>query len=232
MAQQPLVAKHMRTYNSFSGVECQVTMGGRQVGNLQGISVTITREKAPNYAFGSANPTSFSRGKRGIAGSMIMLMQDRSNLLESLGERAKFWASALDYSRNAAKRSEDFPMNRGETTVDQGSIIPGVGFEGRVTLQYAWYHDQIPPFDVVLTALTELGIGARMSVLGIEILNSGTGISIDDITTDENFTYVSTGVTPWRAMTSMPPTWEGLVNPIADMQAGQQRYVRADGTFA
>lgn len=155
---------------------------------------------------------------------MIALVLDRSNFLEDFGERAKFWASALDYKRANIARSSDEPdpfTNRAELSF--GSVVPSASFQGRLDLAYAWYHDQIPPFDVVLTALTEMGIAARMSVLGVEILNSGSGISIDDITTDENFTYVATGVTPWRALEFTPPTWEGLVKPIGDTAAGQQR---------
>jgi len=147
---------------------------------------------------------------------MIMLVMDRSNLLEDLGERAKFWSSALDYRRAHAARSSDAPdtfAGRVELSPTSGSAVASQSFQGRLDLAYAWYHDQIPPFDVVLTALTEMGLAARMSVTGIEILNSGSGISIDDITTDENFTYVATGVTPWRAMEFTPPTWEGLIKP-------------------
>jgi len=225
MANEPYVSRHTRTYNSVTGVDCEVTMAGRQIGNLQGISYTVTREKGPNYAMGSANPRTFSRGKRGIAGSMIMLMMDRSNLLESLDERAKFWSSALDYSRMSSARSADTPdpfRNKAELDM-AGAVVPSREFQGRLTLAYAWYHDQIPPFDVVLTALTEMGLAARMAVTGVDILNSGSGVSIDDITTDENFTYVATGLTPWRALEMTPPTWEGLVKPISDASAGMQR---------
>jgi hypothetical protein len=41
---------------------------------------------------------------------------------------------------------------------------------------------QIPPFSVVLTALNEYGHMARMEIRGLEVLNSGSGISVDDIT--------------------------------------------------
>lgn len=224
-ANEPFVSRHTRTYNSITGVECEVTMAGRQIGNLQGISYTVTREKGPNYVMGSANPRTFSRGKRGIAGSMIMLMLDRGNLLESLGERAKFWASALDYSRMAQARSADTPdpfRNKAELDLG-GGVVPNREFQGRLSLAYAWYHDQIPPFDAVLTALTELGLAARMAVNGIDILNAGSGVSIDDITTDENFTYVATALSPWRALEATPPTYEGLIKPIDDMAVGMQR---------
>lgn len=215
-------AKHTRTYNSITGVDCEVTMAGRQIGTLQGISYTVTREKGPNYSMGSANARTFSRGKRGIAGSMIMLVMDRSNLLETLEDRAKFWASALDYSREAQTRSADLPNPfRNRAQLDYGAVVPTTEFQGRLDLSYAWYHDQIPPFDVVLTALTEMGLAARMSVDAVDILNSGSGVSIDDITTDENFTYVATGLSPWRALGYVPPTYEGLKKPSTTDQAAQ-----------
>lgn len=54
---------YTQTYNSFSGVDMVVTFGGKIIGELQGLSYTVTREKAPLYTMGSADPRSFSRGK-------------------------------------------------------------------------------------------------------------------------------------------------------------------------
>lgn len=39
------VATFQKTYNSFSGVDMVVTFGGKVIGELQGISYTIQREK-------------------------------------------------------------------------------------------------------------------------------------------------------------------------------------------
>ena len=71
---------------------------------------------------------------------------------------------------------------------------------GVVQRTRAWYHDQIPPFDIVLVALNEYGHAARMVIRGVEILNAGSGISIDDITVDENMTFVATDIIPWRSL--------------------------------
>jgi hypothetical protein len=61
----------------------------------------------------------------------------------------------------------------------------------------AWYHDQIPPFSVVLVAENEYGHAAQMEIRGVEILNAGSGVSIDDITTDETMTFICTEIIPW-----------------------------------
>ena len=77
------VSEYTRSYNSFSGVDIKATFGGKVIGELQGVSYSVTREKAPIYTMGSADPRSFSRGKRGIAGTLIFTIFDRSALLET-----------------------------------------------------------------------------------------------------------------------------------------------------
>ena len=79
-------AKFTKTYNAFSGVDMIVTFGGRWIGELQGISYSVTREKVPGYTMGHANPRAFSRGKRGIAGALVFLTLDRSALLEEMNQ--------------------------------------------------------------------------------------------------------------------------------------------------
>jgi hypothetical protein len=210
------VARLSQTYNSFSGVDIQATFANKPVGELQGVSYTVTREKAPLYTMGSPDPRAFSRGKRGIAGSLIFLVFDRSNLLQALGEKSYFWADSIDltYLANFTVDSDLSAVTHGATTrtfAQRRAITevatPGEEYRtGTVVKARAWYHDQIPPFDIVLTALNEYGHAARMVIRGVEILNAGSGISIDDITTDENMTFVATDIIPWQALGWQDPT--------------------------
>lgn len=207
------VARQNKTYNSFSGVDIHVTMGGNEIGELQGVSYTVTREKAPLYTMGSPDPRSFSRGKRGIAGSLIFLVFDRSNLLESLGEKAMFWADVADITylnqfsiEPAYSRGTDQSSTLTQNRASVGIPHPGEEYrQGTVKKARAWYHDQIPPFDIVLTAINEYGHAARMIIKGVEILNAGSGISIDDITTDENMTFVATDIVQWQSLGWIDP---------------------------
>ena len=66
-----------KTYSSYSGVDIRVVINGRPVGSMQALSYAIQREKAPIYVMGSVDPISYSRGKRGIAGTMISLLLDK-----------------------------------------------------------------------------------------------------------------------------------------------------------
>jgi hypothetical protein len=77
-------AKQFKTLTSFSGSDLVVTFNGRAIAELQQISWAIQREKAPIFTLGDPDPRSFSRGKRGIAGSLVFAVFDRDALIEEL----------------------------------------------------------------------------------------------------------------------------------------------------
>lgn len=183
------VSEYTRSYNSFSGVDIKATFGGQIIGELQGVSYSVTREKAPIYTMGSADPRSFSRGKRGIAGTVIFTVFDRSPLISTFKDRkddsALFFAHDTDVQRH---------------THDEGARARQVNedvFTDNVWVA-AWYPDQLPPFDIVLTAANEYGQVAVMSILSCEILNEGSGVSVDDIVTEQQMTFVAREIMPWR----------------------------------
>ena len=60
--------------------------------------------------------------------------------------------------------------------------------------------DQIWPFDVTLVAQNEYGQGAWSSIIGCEIINEGGGISMDDLTNEEQATYIALHRVPWTAL--------------------------------
>src|SRR5690606_20141428 len=72
--------KYTQTYTTFSGADITASFNGTVIGTLSGFTWSVTREKAPVYTMGSPSPRSFSRGKRGIAGSLIMTTFDRPAL--------------------------------------------------------------------------------------------------------------------------------------------------------
>lgn len=190
-----------KTYNSFSGVDMVATFGGKIIGELQGISYTIQREKAPIYTMGEADPRSFSRAKRGIAGSVVFVVFDRSALLEVMRDRP--------YIANRYSIPEGFEIadvNVGTIEITPGLIGPAVGSTSPTVSRIALdkvlarpnYLDQVLPFDIVITGSNEYGAVARMMILGVEILNTGSSLSIDDITTDEACTFIATSVIAWK----------------------------------
>jgi len=63
-----------------------------------------------------------------------------------------------------------------------------------------WFSDQILPFDITLAGTNELGAATCMKIFGVEILNEGSGVSIDDAVTEMQATFVARYVEPWQAV--------------------------------
>jgi hypothetical protein len=182
-------------YNSFSGCDIRATFGAEVIGQLQGISWSVTREKAPIYTMGSPDPRAFSRGKRGIAGSLIFIQFDAHALLSSQvgGEHFSDDKNNIGVISNTGELVN--ASNR-ENAIDNTPFTNPTGDQENIS---PYYSDQILPFDVVLSAANEYGQGASMKIFGVEILNEGAGVSIDDIVLEQQMTFIARGCTGWQS---------------------------------
>lgn len=180
-----------RSFNSFSGADIKAVFGAKEVGNLMAVSYAIQREKAPIYVLGEANPRGFSRGKRGIAGSLIFIQFDTHAILEqfSTGNLGNF----------VKKKYEISPSDLKKDDAAIGAITADVNPEALGAVARAFYADQIPPFDITVAACNEFGIQARCVIHGCELMNEGWGMGIEDRQADMQTTYLARAVTRWTA---------------------------------
>lgn len=193
VGERDAASKYTQTYTTFSGSDIVCSFGGTPIGTLSGITWSVTREKAPIYTMGSPNPRSFSRGKRGIAGSLIFTTFDRPALYDLL---------AKNLDNNSFKiytRSWNILPGFSSPLNNQliGGNIPGVQeTDASVQQVLPYYADQIPPFDVTITFANEYGQAAVKSIYGVELLNEGSGTSMDDIMIEETMTFVAREIGP------------------------------------
>lgn len=212
------------SYNSFAGIDITAVFNGLEVGTLQAISWNTTRERGPIYTMGHTDPVSFARGKRGIAGSLVFITFDRNELLHAMQE-TKFWADrdsiSLANVDNIGALTKDSPISGGDTTLTlkstDTSILPNESIqtrigtaeanqsrveffsgEGGVKVEHsAWYTDQLMPFDITLLGANEYGHAITRKIFGVEILNEGGGVSIDDLVLENQMSFVARHITPW-----------------------------------
>lgn len=190
-----MASEYTKTYTTFSGCDIVATFGNQVIGELQAITYSVSREKAPVYTFGSAEPRSFSRGKRGIAGTLVFTVFDRDALIEAL--------KAQHGTVNRIGPSRDVEgYTDGPITIQEWDrmMTNAVGTAGERD-QYAnailqtdsevHYADEIPPFDITISFANEYGQKAVLVIYGVEILNEGTGFSIDSVTTEKACTFVA-----------------------------------------
>jgi hypothetical protein len=184
-----------QTYNSNSGCDIVATLDGVLLGNLNGISFSTTREKAPIYVMGSVDAVSFGRGKRGHAGSLIFTNFDRHALFDIM--EGKFTSGTFEKKRYWYwKKKTDIPAG-GRSTFLEGSDFSDLSSLG-IELSQPNYSDQIPPFTITLTGMNEYGNINVMNILGVELINEGSGVSIDDIVTETQMTFVARAILGWR----------------------------------
>lgn len=67
--------------------------------------------------------------------------------------------------------------------------------------------DMLPPFDIILSFANETGSFSKMKIYGVTIVDEGGTMSVDDLVTEQTYTYMARGIQP---LTSYIP--EGAVN--------------------
>ena len=189
---------YAETNVSFSGADIIPTFNERVIGEIQSITFSITREKAPVYCMSDPAPKAFSRGKRGIAGSLVFIVFDRDALIEemkaSMGERG-IWRPRVDphmvevgtWADQMEQQAKGALGRLGERNVGINRDFMDQVFRERPIR----YSDEIPPFHITVLANNEYGRAASMRLLFVEILNEGMGFSIDDIVTEKACTFVA-----------------------------------------
>lgn len=211
--------QYTKTYTTFGGSDITATFNGKVIGELQAITYSITREKVPVYTMGSAEPRSFSRGKRGIAGNLVFVTFNRDALLEELSDGPEI----QKYQANEFQRvnGESGPMQF--TSIEEWdahmSNLAGGGANSNGTTgktpadlvkKYkARYADELLPFDITITFANEYGNMASTVLYGVELLNEGTGYSIDAPTSERAYTFVCRSV---ETMKKLDDTYKGFIS--------------------
>lgn len=204
-----LAQEYTKTYTSFSGCDIVASFNGKMIGELQGITYSVSREKAPIYTMGSAEPRSFSRGKRGIAGSLVFTVFDRDTLIEEFKDKLngenlgiqKFKANG-NHKNYMSIEEWDSQMtgyaNYTGNVTDDGKTGGKVSdIVGKYSPVYA---DEILPFDITITMANEYGQRACLVIYGVELLNEGSGYSVDSVTTEKAYTFVARRIDYLRSL--------------------------------
>lgn len=222
----PGAVEYTKTLTSFSGADLVVTFGKTVIGELQQITWAISREKVPVYTMGSPDPRSFSRGKRGISGTLIFAVFDKDALIEALVKDQSNWQqiappvmftaagntsqlikrgsdlyNALEMSEwnrmanETAERYAQNPPTEGSDLRQYRQINVPPGFD-IIKPENIIYADMIPPFDIMMTFANEYGQAAFQKIYGVELLNEGSGVNVDTIVMERQFTFIARRISP------------------------------------
>lgn len=208
------VSKYTKTYSTFGGSDIVCSFDEVVIGECQAITYSITREKVAVYTLGSAEPRSFSRGKRGIAGNLVFIVFNRDALLSSLGDKkiTKYkgndtatLVNDFDTRFLSMDKWDDYMTNEALDNAGQPDEYTNALVNDEATPVYA---DELLPFDITISCANEYGNRAVTVIYGVEILNEGVGFSIDSPTSERAYTFVA------RAVDSMVPVAGDTENRI------------------
>lgn len=207
-----ITSPYVKTTTSFSGSDILLVVANILLGNASGISYSITREKAPIFVLGSPSPQSFSRNKRGIAGSLSLTIFDRSGFHDILSKSlyaAKRWdvtGGGESYSYNGGlwtgnQGSGELPLpgefggtaEIANPSITETTLSGGTGLELRAPA----YADQLPPFDITITGRNEVGTVASMVIYGVEIVTEGSTHGLNDVGFEANYTWIARDIVLW-----------------------------------
>jgi len=83
--------------------------------------------------------------------------------------------------------------------------------------------DQLPPLDIFVTFANEVGNQSRLSIYGIEFMNEGQVMSVQDLITENSVNYLARHISPMRRVADAKPDdidfshhLTDLINPMMD----------------
>jgi hypothetical protein len=174
----------------------------------------------------SPDPRSFSRGKRGISGTLVFAVFDRDALIEALVKDQAVWQSiappamftaAGNVSQVTKQQSDLFSAlemsewnkKANQAAAEYAKNPPTVGSDLRqykaihvppgfdlIKPENIIYADMIPPFDIMMTFANEYGQTAFQKIYDVELLNEGSGVNVDTIVMERHFTFIARRISP------------------------------------
>ena len=166
---------HKYANQTYSGVDIvpAISIPGQMpyvFGDISTLSVSTHSESFPVRICGRRNPIGFTKGARTIAGSIIFSVLDIYPWYRMARE---MWSSSTKSAWDGTSAG-DYPLA-----------------------------DSLPPFDITVTFANEYESpnsaspsGAVMRIYGVILIDDGMTLSIDDLVTENTFSFMAAGMAP------------------------------------
>ena len=167
-----------------SAVDVTLYIGDQVVGGARGIEFSVTRNKRPVATMGTANMHAVARGERLVSGTLTGVVLYAHNLKDAFVKAAM----NPDGSNSTITRLAnvvDFEV------VDRR--YTNVALEPKPIIKVdTLYLDELPPMDITLVGVNELGATYIRHILGAEIVTHGYTIDLNtDVAVFETVEFVA-----------------------------------------
>lgn len=172
-----------------------------RIGTLQTIAISTYNSKTPVKALGFKNPIAIARGGRTIAGTLIFnqlhthvfddnslpsltRVEDDGLLTYSTGKTDLYISPSL--RRNpGAPESTELPKDKDKMKKQWDFSWDNTLFGERSK------PSDIPPFDIVILLVNELGNVGKIVLYGVDIVHDSQTLSVEDIYTEVQYQFMA-----------------------------------------
>jgi hypothetical protein len=218
MAQMSKILSDVRSkYSTFSGSDIIILIGGVEVGNAMGLTISQSRVKAPVVVMGDPDPKAFGRGRRITSGTLSgvsMHMSTVYQILNGLASSPDDWVAKRtgDTSMEGAQAQAGFAYNP-----DMYKAKPGFDYKIPDTgIEYQSYApvllDEIPPVDIIAVGANEFGALGKIEIIGAEFLETNWATTVDDVAAAEQITFLARSYLPWRPINEQQSNPNPILN--------------------
>ncbi|NDB81145.1 MAG: hypothetical protein EB127_00125 [Alphaproteobacteria bacterium] len=191
------------------------------IGTLQTISISTYNSKTPIKAIGSKNPIAIARGGRTIAGTMIFNQMHthvlNENTWPSLNTRTIKDDGFLTYSSGnvdyivADKKIKEDAHEKVDEYIKKENLKKQWDFSWDNTLiGETSKPSDIPPFDIVIVMVNELGNVGKIVLYGVDIIHDSQTLSVEDIYTEVQYQYIARDIEYFHASNfEESKAWQG-----------------------
>lgn len=182
-----------------------------QIGTLQTISISTYNAKSPVKAIGFKNPVAIARGGRTIAGTLIFNQLhyhvfDENNwpsMTSVIDEGLlTYSAGSVDYVVPKAKIAIDENATKESKAELEKEFVDNAFIREKLKKQWDFSWDtslmgdrmkpsDMPPFDIVILMVNELGQVGKIILYGVEIVHDSQTLSVEDIYTEAQYQYIA-----------------------------------------
>jgi len=148
--------------------------------SLQTFSYQVHRGKKPVRSLGAVYPKAYTDGARAIAGSMIFTVFNEHPLVPLIDSINSLYPDLGRGGRIAR-------ITRGSSNKD--SFIPSTALI-----------DELPPLDILITAVDEMGSASYFTLYGMRFLSEGQVASVQNTITELTVNFVAQDFDPMRTM--------------------------------
>lgn len=190
LSRDPNQLSEGRTYTSFSGADIKVTfyVPPEKAFGLSLVSVQDVLGNNPSPLFdGMISET----GGFLVVGNLQTLSVSSTRSVSPVRRLGESRAKIYTFGARTIAGSMIFSMLYRDAFTE---IYRRSRFE---VLDEPFYVDMLPEMTIIVQAANEYGFTGREVISGVKIVNTGKTFSVDDLYTEQTYTYVATHETPF-----------------------------------